>query len=249
MALDVLQPQFGYTEAVLLVTDPTHSEIAASYAALLPILKRDYPLRVVTHEITHRDGVPLSDITDQTSAEAYFLGVLAVLKARRQSHEVLHLLVAGGRKAMSIYATLAATLVFGDNDAVYTVLSSPDLLREGLFHAPAGRAHDVQVVRLPVHPSRLLPGTLAELDLHDLVKRPKTAREQFLADLTPEEITLTEMLVAHPYATMNELGKLLGKSPSTIDNQLGRMYIKLEAYFKLGRNKRPVLLDVLNNRI
>ncbi len=50
---------------------------------------------------------------------------------------------------MTIYATLAAALIFGPRDRVWTVLSPPNLIREGLFHLPPGTRDQVILVDLP----------------------------------------------------------------------------------------------------
>ncbi len=105
VALDVLLPRYHYDEIGVVHTDPTYSGIAAAYRELLPRLHADYPACDITaHELRSSDGKPLLDITDQASAEAYFYGLAEVIRAYRQRYIPVHLLVSGGRKAMSIYA-------------------------------------------------------------------------------------------------------------------------------------------------
>ncbi|RMG71804.1 MAG: hypothetical protein D6711_14485 [Chloroflexi bacterium] len=165
----------------------------------------------------------------------------------------IHLLVTGGHKAMSIYAALAAELLFGEHDRLWTIHTPKDLMQLGLFHAPAGTQGRVQIIQLPVRPSRLLPGVLAGGDTQHLLERSRTSpRQMFLGALTEAEGKVAETLHQHPYASNEELGRILGKSPKTIENQLRMIYGKLFTYFDLNvedKRKRQALLDVLAGRV
>ncbi|PJF38204.1 MAG: hypothetical protein CUN55_18200, partial [Phototrophicales bacterium] len=165
----------------------------------------------------YMDGQPLIDISNQHSAEAYYHALLEVIREYRMRYIPIHLLIAGGRKAMSIYAALAASLFFGEQDRLWTIHTPQDLMRVGLFHAPAGTQDRVQVIQLPIRPSRLLPGVLAGEDIQHLLEWLRTSpRQMFLQSLTEEENKIAETLHQHPYASNEELGNILGKSPKTI---------------------------------
>jgi len=250
MALDVLHPRYHYAEIGILHTHSTQSGIAEAYQQLMPRLASDYgQVTVQSYELQDSTGYGLKDITNQHSAELYHRGVLEILRQYRLRYVPVHLLVAGGRKAMSIYATLAASLLFGEHDRVWTILSDESVMMAGLFHTPVGQADAVQVVELPLLLSRLLPGMMTDLDA--LLKR-QSPREQFLKALAKEEMRLGEVLKQHPYASNEELGNILGKSDRTIENQLRAMYQKLPIYFDLeleDKRKRQALLDVLAGRV
>ena len=252
-ALDVLLPQYAYDSVVILHTEPNHSGIANSLRAVSKILRSDYSdLRVTEKELLYPNGTALLDIHDQHSAEAYYRAVVSVIKTYRQRGDVVHLLVAGGRKAMSIYATLAASLLFGVHDRVWTVLAPPDLMQKGQFHIPAGRYDDVHLVNLPLLPSRFLPNEIAQRDIDELLVGMANPRDRFLAELSPAERQLTDTLQQHHYASNDDLGARLNKSPKTIENQFGSIYMKMLAYFELGDNKhrkRQALLDILAGRL
>jgi DNA-binding CsgD family transcriptional regulator len=126
---------------------------------------------------------------------------------------------------MSIYAALAAGLLFSEHDRLWTIHTPAELMQAWLFHAPAGMQDRVQMIQLPINPSRLLPGVLAGEDIQHLLERSRTSpRQMLLQALTEEESHLTEMLRQHPYAGNEELGNILGKSPKTIENQLRTIY-------------------------
>lgn len=254
MALDALLPRYHYQEICILHTDIEHSGIATAYRELMPVLKADYPeLALGEKSLCYANGQALIDISDQHSAEAYYQALLEVIRQYRVQYIPVHLLVAGGRKAMSIYAALAAELLFGEHDYLWTIHTPKELMQAGLFHAPAGMQDRVQVIQLPVRPSRLLPGVLAGENIQHLLERSSLSpRQLFLQSLTGEESKVAETLRQHPYAGNEELGSILGKSPRTVENQLRLIYSKLFTYFDLNiedKRKRQALLDVLAGRV
>jgi len=254
MALDALLPRYYYDEVVILHTDAERSGIADAYAELMRVLKTDYSeLSPRGETLCYADGQPLTDISDQHSAEAYYHALLEILRQYRVQYIPIHLLIAGGRKAMSIYAALAAGLLFGEHDRLWTIHTLPELMQIGLFHAPVGMQDRVQMIQLPVSPSRLLPGVLAGEHVQYLLERSRTSpRQIFLQALTDEESRLAETLRQHPYAGNDELGNILGKSSKTIENQLRTIYGKLFTHFDLNvedKRKRQALLDVLAGRV
>lgn len=256
MALDHLLPSHDYRACVILHTDPdVPDEIGGALDGLLPVLNSDYgTLPVESRCLCDSTGRPIADINGLQSAEGYFHAVVAVIREYRIQHIPVHLLVAGGRKAMSVYATLAASLLFGEYDRVWTILTSPELMQTGAFHAPPSRTQEVELVNLPVKPSRLLPGIIAEIPVERLLEQPaQSPRHLFLAELTREENALLEMLRQHPYASNKDLSAYLDKAPKTIENQFRSIYNRLAGYYDLERitsaRKREILLDVIDGRI
>lgn len=253
MALDILLPRYHYQLIGLLHTEPAYSGIASAYEQLNVVLEQDFgEIPRIGHELRHENGDPLFDITDLRSAEGYFGAVADVMRHYRSQNIPIHLLVAGGRKAMSIYATLAAALCFGENDRVWTILSSPNLMESKEFHIPRRMQGDVHLVNLPLLPSRLLPGVLADKGIKEILASRKNPRQHFLDELSREENTLIEQLRGHPYASNQDLGKHLNKSAKTVENQFRSIYTKMGSYFDLGvssSRKRQILLDVIAGRI
>lgn len=254
VALDELHARYHFGAVAILHTEPQLSGIAAAYDELKAVLAADYPdLPVRWHELRRASGTPLIDITDQDTANDYFRGVLRVLHDYRADGYITHLLVAGGRKAMTIYATLAAALIFGPRDRVWTVLTPLDLIQEGRFHMPPGTRNQVTLVDLPILPPRLKSGESAALD--DpliLIAHRRDPRQALMDRLTPAEQATVTLLEQHPYASNEELAAMLGKSPRTVENQLQGIYRKMidlcdEA--ETATSKRQVLLDILAGRV
>jgi DNA-binding CsgD family transcriptional regulator len=247
MAFDRLLSRFEYTRLSLLHTDPDKSGIRQSLTEFRDAMADHFPqIDVSYHLLRYADDLPLIDVTDVISAAAYFEAVLNVLIRYRQSGERLHLLVAGGRKAMSIYAMMAAARVFDPPlDCVWTVLSSPAVIEQRhVYRIPPGQREQVQLVELPILPARLAPGT----DPRSI--QPRSRADAFVNKLSREERTLVNLLVQQPYASNAELARALVKSPSTIENQFGSIYAKLVGFLEAGETipdsaKRVALLDVV----
>jgi CRISPR-associated protein (TIGR02584 family) len=250
MALDVLHPRYHYDEVGILHTHAEKSGIATAYRDLVQRFEQDYDaLTMHSYEIQDPNGQGLLDITDQHTAELYYRGVLDVLRRYRVQYIPVHLLVAGGRKAMSIYATLAASLLFSEHDRVWTVLADQRIMKTGVFHAPPSDYDKVQVVQLPLLPSRRLPGTMSDVDVLLQHESPRTS---FLSELTPQEMVLCETLKQHPYASNDDLATILSKSAKTVERQFSFIYQKLLTHFDLSiddRYKRQALIDVLSGRV
>jgi DNA-binding CsgD family transcriptional regulator len=126
-------------------------------------------------------------------------------------------------------------------------------MQPGLFHAPPGEQDSVQIVQLPVNPSRLLLGAMATQDVDALLAQSQTSpRQRFLSLLTSEEHNLVEVCQQHPYASIQELSTILGKSRKTVENQFRSIYGKLFSTFDLqvdDKHKRQALLDVVAGRV
>lgn len=251
VALDLLRERYPIQQAGILHTEPYYSGIAESLANLKPILDNDYGgLPVRYHELTGLDGGVIMDISTQNTAEGYYNSLYDILVTYKQKGDCLHLLVAGGRKAMSIYATLAAGLVFRGRDRVWTVLSPEALLRPGLFHIPPGWREQVQLVALPLITARVVDGV--SRTPANIVTRRQNIYHDFYQRLSKQERILVDMLQQHPYAGDNDLAELLHKSPRTIQNQLRSIYQKMTGFFDFGEritDKRRLLIDLILGRL
>lgn len=253
VAYDLLAERLEFDEAVIIMTEPNLSGIGNAFNSLREVMRRDYPQLRVTWEILRDDhGNPLIDIVDSSTANAYYFGIYDVLNRyyRTQRH-ALHMLVAGGRKAMSIYATLAAGLVFGSQDRLWTVLSPGEIMKPGLFHIPAGMRDQVQLVMLPLPPAHILPGSFSREMLEDPLgsyRARANTRERFLRSLTKSERRLVELLLQHPYSTYAELGAIAGIAGKTAENQFHSVFEKMGIFYDhvdKVRNKRQALIDLL----
>jgi len=245
-------PTHHYARIGILHTDPAFSGIAEALRTLMPVLEADYTgCQVIQHEIRISKDKALDDIVDQVTAEAYLHGLVECIRHYRQQHIPVHLLVSGGRKAMSIYATIAATYTFGDNDVVWTVLTEPHVMAPGKFHAEPEERQCVEAVQLNILRVNMPPGAMT--DVEAILKR-RDHRAKFLASLTKQEEALADIYrQMHPTISNRELGDVMSKSHRTIENQFASMYGKLELAFNIDLSdndkKRHVLHEILTGRL
>ncbi|MBN8638409.1 MAG: hypothetical protein J0M07_24060 [Anaerolineae bacterium] len=251
IAYDRLCERYTFEQMIILATDRRESGIADAAAALERVCRRDYPdLPLLWRDLTFDDDLPLLDIHDASSALAYYRAVYGALAEWKQERYTLHMLISGGRKAMSVYATLAAGLVFGTSDHLWTVLSAPPVLKPGMFHIPAHMRDQVQVVELPLLTARVIPGSVpaAQLDF-DLVMRQRTqARDKFLTLLTDSERAIAQILAQDRYVLNQQVADTLHVSRRTVESHLLNMYTKLASFVDFGdqiQNKRQALIDFL----
>jgi len=253
IAYDQLAERIPFEQMGIIHTDAERSGIANAFNDLRGVVLRDYAhITVRWHEARRQNGDPILDIDTQSAAHDYYLALFAILREYRSSGYTLHLLIAGGRKAMSVYAALAASLVFGGQDRLWTLLSPADVVEQrGLFHLKPGMRDRVQLVEMPILPARLLPGDFPT-DPQAFIAQRRDPRIDFLSRLTKQEARVTELLTQHPYATTDELATFLNKSPRTVENQLRAVYDKMTGFFDVGTKKagkRQFLIDLLLNRL
>lgn len=248
VALDALMDSVRIHRSIVIHTDPRAANIADAYTSLKGVLDKDYEIPVDWREVRHADGRPLSELTTREAAEDYFRHLYDTLRELKQKHTV-HLLVSSGRKAMSIYATLAANVLFGHADRVWVVLSPDHVIVPGKFHIKPRERRHVQLVDLPLVAARFAPGMAPE-NVEDFLTMRRDARMLFMVKLSDEERNVVETLMKYPYSTNGQLAVALGKSPRTIDNQLSSVYGKLVAFLDSGehvKDKKRLLVDFLRN--
>lgn len=249
VAFDVLKERYVYDRIGLLHTDPERSGIADPLRALTAEIARAYPrLPLDRHEIRDLSGGPLLDIEDDSAAEAYFYGVLDALLAYKQDNYNVHLMVAGGRKAMSVYAVYAASLLLDEYDAVWTVLTPKEIMDRGAYHVrPADRGR-IQVTPLPFLPSRFAPTTLETLTREDIIehlRRRLNRKEMLLSRLTPAQLRVANTLAAHEDYSDEQIARLLVLSVKTVQRHLQDIYDTIRSVFDFGEKIRDVRLALI----
>ncbi|QPC80928.1 hypothetical protein G4Y79_14560 [Phototrophicus methaneseepsis] len=256
VALDALLDKYTYDEIGILTTDPKNSGIRRAYHALHTVLADDYQqykFTVDDYILCHPDGSPIIDLDTNYSAEAYFRGLLQVMKPIREQATPIHLLIAGGRKAMSVYAMLAATWLFGVNDRVLTVLTPQELMQSGFYHMPSKHAHSVQVVEMPMVISRELPITLAAKDIDEMIATQSDPARRFIESLSHARKRVANALAQEDGISNVELASQLGIVEKTVENHLNDIYKQLAAYFDIDHlsdaQKRQMLIDVMRGRV
>lgn len=246
IALDWLLPRYPITTVVILHTDPVGSPIASAFNQLRPQLEKYSPsLTITPHEIKGESGEHLTDISDTFSAESYYRAMIRCLSAYKHGRNTLHLMMGGGRKAMSAYAVLAATTLFDAQDKVWALLSEPELIQKrGQFHLNDADHDKIQMVALPIQPTRLAPGADA-LAMSAQRQHPRT---HFLAKLTRKQREIAELLTRHPTASNYEIAAQLKRAQSTVEKHLEAIYDKMVGFYDGGesvQHRRNALIALL----
>lgn len=253
IGLDALMYQYPIHKSIMLHTNPTLSRISKAYSTLRSSkVKKEFSgVEFEFREIKHLDGSPIVDIENEYTSDSYFQGIYDALA---DYHEMgnLHLLIAGGRKIMSVYAVLAASLVFGGRDYLWTVHSPPDLIADKeTFRIPPAMREQVHLIQLPVRTMRTWVNKRLD-DPKKYLTEERNLRESFLTRLTDQERMVALALEKHPHASNDELGGILSKSDRTVENQLRTIYGKLYTFLDIApqdRHKRRVLIDLLRGEL
>jgi len=185
---------------------------------------------------------------DDMLAEEDFGATLAVLyrlvRDTKQAGCRIHLNVSGGRKLMTLCGATVAQLLFDQDDRLWYLQSSPELIdARSLWASDPGQ---VALVPIPLLRWSPAPPILTDLALADdpvaaltwQHERLAAARRRFLTDmLTPAERKVAEAAI-RTGATDAELATMLHKSPRTIGHQLMTVYGKLRAFLGVREDVR-----------
>ena len=262
ITLDMLLQRYPIQHIGIIHTDPLGSGIVESLRALEKVIASDYPqIELHRHTLLRSLNQPLLDIVDQTTAEEYRRGVTNILRQYQDKDYTMHFLVSGGRKAMSIYAVLAAAIVFGPYDTVWTILSPTEVISEiGMFHLTDKWKNKAQLVELPL-PTRVRGRATSDailVDTSDMFIYRDKIRAELLQEFSAEEKHLVLHLETHPYVELVKVAEMLQKEERTIQNQLRNIYAKMFRFLNLHypdlgyndetTNKKQVLMDILHRR-
>jgi CRISPR-associated protein Csx14 len=252
VAFDNLRIKYPYQRIGLLHTDPVQSGIAEPLHALQTEIGRAYAeLPLDLREIRALDDSPLLDIEDESAAEAYFYGVLDALLYYKQEGYSVHLMVAGGRKAMSVYAVYAASLLLDEHDAVWTVLTPKDIMERNLWHVPPSDRARVHVTPMPFLPSRFAPTTLESLTRQDIIEHLEkrlNRKELLLSRLTDAQKRVANVLTLHDDYSDTQIADLLALSERTVQRHLQDIYGRMRDVFDFGdriRDSRLALIKIM----
>jgi CRISPR-associated protein (TIGR02584 family) len=205
----------------------------------------------------HDNGQPLSDITSPEQVRAAFRTLYAVVRAIKLDDQKVHLLIAGGRRTLTVAGMATAQMLFDDEDRLWHLASHPALEESGHLHVrpgewchlipipviPWGRLSPVFAVLKAVEDPFVAAQRLSELRLREQWDR---ARIFMLTQLSPAEKSVVELLVRDGLS-QNEIADVLSLSPRTVEQHLRSAYQKAEAHWDLETDVRqPQLVRLLS---
>jgi DNA-binding CsgD family transcriptional regulator len=177
------------------------------------------------------------------------------LRTAKREGQVVDVCLAGGRKTMSVYAMVAAQLLFEDDDRLWHLVSAGPLLAERRMHPLSGDS--AALVALPVlrygDVSPLYSEVAEADDPFEAVQRSEArawrvrlARVQAFVreELTAAERRVVALLVREGLSDTEIAGRLV-VAPRTVQTQLASAYRKAEGYFDLHQVSSRALVSLL----
>ena len=203
------------------------------------------------------EGVPVADFDSERSLVLLYRRLKDLVASSRSRGLRVHLNISGGRKPMGICALLVAQLLFGPEDRLWYLISSPGLVESRALTADRCQ---YKMIELPV-PLWTEAGVFLEVlsryedpwaavELQRRIKhREELERWRHFLDhiLTPAERKAVEELVLRG-GTNVEIACRLRKSPRTVEHQLESAFKKLREFLDWPRNfpiNRTTLVSLL----
>lgn len=269
LTIDLLRQQQRHVTQVMVLHTATNSPpIAEAVQRLADELGKEGALKVSFRSLCDADGAPLHDVDSPDAGKAICRAVYsAIREVKLRVVEgvpgVIDLCLAGGRKTMSVYAMIAAQLLFEGDDRVWHLFSAGDLLREKRMHWRPG--DEAALVALPLlRYADVAPALFSLMDNADpfaalsqaetqtRVTRAAQAREFWQQCLSPAEKSCAALLLCDGLAD-KQMAERLNKSRKTVETQLKSVYDKAEAFFGLspvtGRTLASLLAPIVNEDV
>ncbi len=226
----------------------------------LNLLHKDFPKSYpgVSLELLQleKDGKPLEDVTSPEQVNTAFQALYSLVRAEKIADRPVHLLIAGGRRTLTVFGMAAAQMLFDDRDHLWHIASHPALEASGHLHASGNEW--AKLIAIPVIPwGRLSPA----FDILRMVNDPFDAakqlsefrlREQWdaarifaLTKLTPSELSVVSLL-AQQGLTQSEIAERLSISLRTVEQHLRSAYRKAEDHWGLTDVNQARLVRLLS---
>lgn len=253
LALDCLGQMREVPNALILIhASKARPETQAALDKIQADLPQSHPgVRISAIELQD-EGNPLTDILSPQEVQIAFRAVYSQVRAAKLDEKKVHMLIAGGRRTLTVAGMAAAQMLFDDEDRLWHLASHPALEASGELHA--GKGEWARLIPIPVIAwGRLSPAfnvlqavddpfiaaqKLSQLRLHEQWDQ---ARIFVLAHLSPAERAVVEMLVRDGLS-QNEIAERLGVSARTVEQHLRSAYKKAELHWDLESDVRQFQL-------
>lgn len=206
-------------------------------------------------ELSGSDGA-LRDIASPEELDAAFRAFYSEVRRAKLEGKTVHLLIAGGRRTLTVFGMAAAQMLFDDEDRLWHLASHPALEASGALHAGPGEW--ARLIPIPVIPwGRLSP----VFNILQSVEDPLTAAEQLssfrmreqwdtarifvLTKLSRAEYTVVEKLVGEGL-NQNEIAESLALSLRTVEQHLRSAYRKAADHWESEDVNQTQLVRLLS---
>lgn len=202
-----------------------------------------------------KDGKPLVDITSPEQVETAFQVLYSTVRDMKMKDQVIHLLIAGGRRTLTVFSMAVAQILFDDEDHLWHITSHTGLEESGNLHASGDEW--VRLIPIPVITwGRLSPvfDVLQSVDdpfaaakrLSDFRLREQwdIARIFVLTKLTPSELAIVSLLVQEGL-NQSDISERLSISLRTVEQHLRSVYRKAEEHWEAENMNQARLIRLL----
>lgn len=232
-AVDALLEDYAISEVIVLHLSSADGRTASALDRLAAEFKdghyRGHPLKFQTLPVRSGRQV-LTDIYDDSDADAVFQFVYALIVRLKAEGRTLHVCISGGRRILGLLTLSAAMLHFGHQDKLWHMYTPPEWQAEardgGILHLPVGSGF--QMIQVPIMPwGRYLPGLrdfAYSTTAGDVLAQPRQVMDSVerarcravVERLTPRQRDVLRLLAAgrHPRA----VAEALSIEVSTVDS-------------------------------
>lgn len=244
LGLDCLRQQGALpTRLVVIHTRSSRPETAQALQRLGDDIPLHFPEIEYQNIELSQANRPLEDVTSPEQVDAAFRALYAQVGAAKRRDEAVHLLIAGGRRTLTVFGMAVAQMLFDDRDHLWHLASHPVLEQSGRLHV--GHGEWARLIAIPVIPwGRLSPvfDALKAVDdpfaaaqrLGDLRLREQwdTARIFMVAKATSAEREVITLLVRDGLLRA-EIAERLFLSPRTVEQHLRSAYRKAAEHWQV----------------